>query len=326
MDKNHERACLNAVFGPVNLSVSECEEPDFVCGLANEFQFGVEVTEFFRTESDARLTRLEQYSTELLSGGNYRHKDDLKEIRVESGTWQCGETGKRRKVKVIARSIPSHDIAIPLLLQRIARKNQKFPRYSSQVAPVDLIVDDVNRVLRFEEIEELLLLFLDCDEVRLSPFREIYLLTSNKHRGIVAIPLKANVFASEIVSFGAVYNQYRRDHGGPNLLGEFLDALAIYLAERLPQVQYDSVDDLPRYIFGSTGWRLTREQKSEFMDMSIDDMRGAKKIALETEGRRLPDVLNHMLSNFRITGCASCDLFFPIHGEKELTGLPSVIT
>ena len=54
MDKQQERKAIDAIFGDYHLTIEEGERPDFVCSRNGKLLFGVEVTEFFWTESDAR--------------------------------------------------------------------------------------------------------------------------------------------------------------------------------------------------------------------------------------------------------------------------------
>ena len=107
--------------------------------------FGVEVTEFFLTESDARLERIGSYACDLIAGGDYRHKDDPKEIKVQEVIYRSASTGQEIPLKAIGRPIPLHREGVSSLLTKIADKNGKFPRYRQRVECVDLVVNDVNR-------------------------------------------------------------------------------------------------------------------------------------------------------------------------------------
>ncbi|MBI1348995.1 hypothetical protein GC163_22210 [bacterium] len=177
MNKKVERFCLDAVFRGASFHVTEAEEPDFLCCATSGFEFGVEVTDFFRTESDARLARIQGYATDLLAGGISRHKDDIDGIRVEDVIYMPSQTGKEIRLKAIPREVPGHMMTVPILLRLIAKKNQKHVRYADQITPVDLIVNDVDEMLRFEMVRDILFPMFDQTELRCSPFREIYLLT-----------------------------------------------------------------------------------------------------------------------------------------------------
>jgi hypothetical protein len=321
MDKKREHSCLNAVFGRMNLRVSEAEEPDFVCSVASGFSFGVEVTEFYRTESDARLARIDGYATDLISGGNHRHKDDRQQIPVKDVIYRRNETGEEIPLKAISREIPSHRVTVQSLLERIAAKNGKYVRYANRIAPVDLIVDDVDQILRFESIRQLLSPMLDKDELRLSPFREIYLLTYSAAKGPVMVPLRANLFASEIALFSMVYSDYRKSHDGPDTVGAFLTSLAVNLVERLPDMRYDVDNGIPRYIFASVAWILNEQQNVEIRDISDQFLRDAKQLSPDVDGNEMTDELRTLLVESRKRKFAAYELILPVQTTSD--GAPS---
>ncbi|MGA7496705.1 MAG: hypothetical protein WBX00_08260 [Isosphaeraceae bacterium] len=271
MDKKQERRVFDAVFGRLGLTVAEQEEPDFVCSQPGMENFGVEVTEFFLTESDARLERIGSYACDLIAGGDYRHKDDPKEIKVQNVIYRSAPMGQEIPLNAIGRPIPPHRESLSTLLPKIAHKNGKFPRYRQRVECVDLVVNDVNNVLRFETVWELLTPIVfdrGLATVLDSPFREIYVVTRNTKRGDVCVPFRANLFAGEISLFSSVYNQFRGEVRGPNTVGDYVNALATYLVTRFPTVMHCTAPDVVRFVFGSVSWEFTPEQKIQITDIS----------------------------------------------------------
>ena len=68
MNKTQERRILAFVYGCRDtLEVVENEQPDFLCRVSATCSFGVEVTEFFHSESAARLERIPDYTADLLN-------------------------------------------------------------------------------------------------------------------------------------------------------------------------------------------------------------------------------------------------------------------
>src|SRR5437764_672500 len=120
MDKQEERKLFDAVFGKLGLEVMEGEQPDFICSKDGVPCFGVEITEFFLTESGARLHKIGGYVSDLVAGGKYRHKDDIREIKVEEIMYQVAATGQTFPLKAIGRRIPPHHVSVPKLLTAIA--------------------------------------------------------------------------------------------------------------------------------------------------------------------------------------------------------------
>ena len=123
MDKSKERVLVETVYGRSTLEIQETEEPDFLCSLQGNTPFGVEVTEFFMTESDARLCKIHGYASELIKGGNLRHKDD-KKIRVEDVVYILGDDpGDERTIRAIVHDIPPHYESMQYVLYVIEAKN-----------------------------------------------------------------------------------------------------------------------------------------------------------------------------------------------------------
>jgi hypothetical protein len=73
--------------------IQESERPDFICKVSDKFEFGVEVTDFYLSESVARLRLIPNYAKDLLTNKAYRHKDDMRRIRVEKVVYRSGSTG-----------------------------------------------------------------------------------------------------------------------------------------------------------------------------------------------------------------------------------------
>jgi hypothetical protein len=83
--KLNERRLFDLVYGDRRLiEVRECENPDFLArhGCALPW-FGVEVTEYFQSETDARIDRIPGYIASRLTGGNVRHKQDVGPLEVK---------------------------------------------------------------------------------------------------------------------------------------------------------------------------------------------------------------------------------------------------
>ena len=321
MNKKQERDCLDAVFGSTELTVRECEEPDFICQSKVGIEFGVEVTEFHLTESHARLEKIDGYALGLLAGAAYRHKDDRKEIKVENVTYSRPSTGQSIKVNAIPIAVPHHHESIPKLLERIATKNGKCLQYHRRVRPVDLIVNDVDQMMRFDSIRQLLAPIVNGSvsaTVLESPFREIYVVTLCADKGSVVVPLRANLFLAEIARFSNVYRRFHSEVGTKSTVGQFLKTLAVYLAGRIPMVKYCVADNRPCFAFASVSWDYTKEQKIEVVDTSHEDTSGWKQLAPDVDADHLPEEFAAMLGESHTKEFWSYELFFPVRGGNDL--------
>ena len=82
--KQQERRIFDLVYADRSFDeVKESENPDFLVRyFPNTPYFGVEVTECYLTETNARIHNISGYTDELLRVNNFRHKDDGKIIKV----------------------------------------------------------------------------------------------------------------------------------------------------------------------------------------------------------------------------------------------------
>jgi hypothetical protein len=310
MDKTLERRWLDAIFGSRTLQVVEHEEPDFHCIAPNGFRFGVEVTEFFESESHARLTRVVGYGTRLLSGGEVIHKDDRTGIPVSEVVYYRQGVGDGIPIKAIAHEIPAHRDSIPRLLNHIASKNAKCLRYCESIQPVDLIVHDVNKVLRYASFAQLTKYILDADELRNSPFREIYLITASSEAGAVAVPLRATIFGSEIATFASAYRKFRDQIDGKIPAGEMLVCMAAALSKRLANLRYQIIDGKPRFIFGSIAFDAVPSFR--MADISIDAIADAEPLEPAISGTEQPAELERILKSIGPADYSTYEISFPV--------------
>ena len=86
--KQREREILDEIYAHGNFFAIEAHEaPDFLIRIhPGAEQFGVEITEFYLTEGQARLKQIDGYIDHLLAGGDVRHKDDRQQFKVSAIT------------------------------------------------------------------------------------------------------------------------------------------------------------------------------------------------------------------------------------------------
>ena len=92
-------------------SVTPSERPDFIIRPGGtRGLFGVEVTEIFQSESDARLDRLPGYAAQLFAGGEPRHKDDYAALSLDTvSILEPDGTVKEADIPAIVRDMPTVD-------------------------------------------------------------------------------------------------------------------------------------------------------------------------------------------------------------------------
>ena len=205
MDKSRESELFGYVYGKCkDWDVISSESPDFVCIRNKVPVLGAEITDLYHTESDARLRKIDGYGLALLSGGDFRHKDDKRRIRVERVKYLKGGKGPGREITAIIQERPSFAEAVSRLINTIEQKEQRVEAYLRACPVVDLIVDDPSRMFWFEKYEDFFLPFSQLSNriaIINSRFREVFLVTSNQQNIIVRIPLKLSLFAEDVTIY-----------------------------------------------------------------------------------------------------------------------------
>lgn len=205
MDKLRESKLFEYVYGHCkDWSVKTHEAPDFVCFRNNTPILGVEVTELYHNETDARLENLDGYVLSLLDGGDFRHKQDKKNIKVEFIEYRKKEETKGRKIKAIVHEPISLAKSISILGNTIKMKESKIVTYLQACPEVDLVIDDASHLFHFDKYEDLfrpLSKLMNRPTIVNSSFREIFLIIKNNQNMIVRIPLKLNLFVEDIMIF-----------------------------------------------------------------------------------------------------------------------------
>jgi hypothetical protein len=203
--KNRERAILNLVYQQDEfheIDSSEC--PDF-CIRKNKQapQFGVEVTEFYLSETDARVRNIPEYITEILEKGRYRHKDDKALLPVCTATLSReGEPGQQ--IEGIFRRLPPANEYADLVAQLIRDKSGKLSRYAAGLDHTNLIIFDTEHPLHRIEPTGIYGYFFTSDLIaalRATGFREVHFVTKLATQGWVYIPLKMGLLLSELYAF-----------------------------------------------------------------------------------------------------------------------------
>lgn len=139
-DKEEERAQLKLVYMEREFdSIKDGDPfPDWLLHRPGHPYFGVEVTEFFHSETTARLLKDPHYRTELIRGGRYRDKDDIANtqvVRIEI---------KARNLKsdaVLVNTPPLSEYA-PVLAARIDKESLSVVNAPGHLSHVNLLIMD----------------------------------------------------------------------------------------------------------------------------------------------------------------------------------------
>jgi len=149
---DRERELLRAVYREREFAtVEHGDSPDFVLrhhGVSTPF--GVEVTEVFETEADARLRFHPEYVGRLLAGGPYMHRDDPSLLPLTSVSIRAPDgTLKAEHVPAILRKTATREQHYDAVAVSLLRKEARAEHYLQDLSHVNLIIGD-----RFEASDD----------------------------------------------------------------------------------------------------------------------------------------------------------------------------
>jgi hypothetical protein len=243
MDKSKESKLFEYVYGHCkDWNVKTHESPDFVCFRNNAPILGVEITELYHNETDARLKNLDDYGLRLLGGGDFRHKQDKKNIKVDFIEYRKKGEVKGRKIKAIIHEPTSFAESISTLSNTIKMKESKIATYLQMCPKVDLVIDDASHLFRFDKYEDLfrpLSKLINRPMIVNSHFREIFLIIKNKQNVLVRIPLKLNLFIEDVRIFEHLVHTLKES---PSTKNPFLILLCCLCQSGYKDIRIENVD------------------------------------------------------------------------------------
>lgn len=211
-----------------NLEIVHKDKPDFWITNGNQ-RFGVEITEIYKNESDARLSNIPNYTSELLDFGRYRHKDDYQALIVDD-IKIIGENGDKRKTKAVIQSVPNIHEFLVRLSGSIENKNNLTSGYNNELSYYNLIVYDRINSLSSVSVDDFFNVIFTKDVISIlanASFKEIFLITSLANKKFY-FPLKRILLVSRIYLFQEMINRiYKEETEIPDeiyyrWLGEYL--------------------------------------------------------------------------------------------------------
>ncbi|HTZ95705.1 MAG TPA: hypothetical protein VMB18_04870 [Terriglobales bacterium] len=264
--KQGEREILEYVYGSRALfEVREGERPDFLLRLAegDDF-FGVEVTEFFLSESAARLDHIPGYVRDLLGGGDFRHRVDRQKLEV--GEIQIAtERGelKFQDVPAIVQRVPAIACCADMVAEVIDGKNKNLASAFASLRHANLIVCDRTGLMAHRKPGDFYsLYYTEALKKALfgSQFREVYFVTKLS-AGDVFLPLKMIAFVAQFFFFRAIAES-RAALLTVHPVREFMTTFASYLNTVAPgQVSIRLTGNQTEVLYGDVGLLLDAELK-----------------------------------------------------------------
>jgi hypothetical protein len=186
MKAERERAGLDQVYRAQEFeALHYSDRPDFVLrhrGAATAF--GVEVTELYETEADARAELVPGYISDLLAGGRHMHKEDPLVLKVEKVQLHDKDGNlKAADLPAIIRQIPSAHEHARAIAEVVRRKTQQASGYRQDLSHLNLLI--VDRLVAQRRPGDAYptneLLVPDLKEALVaSPFREVFLVSTHR--------------------------------------------------------------------------------------------------------------------------------------------------
>lgn len=253
-------------------AVEESERPDFLLTKHGHgaVPFGVEVTELFRDQADARSVRHPDYLDALFRGAPHMHKDDkaalpLSFMRI---TDLDGNVTHENMPGIFtaARSESDHRRAIAATIESKGTRG-----YAVEGGHVNLIIRE-RYLLSGEPLpDEYSVTALLSDGVREalvdSPFREVYLISISRAREQVVRPLVQLMLAERFFLFGkAIEGALGRP--GMDEQWKYVQAFAGYVEGEALEVEVLDLDGLPVAAYRSSAVGLSREWGPKILDFA----------------------------------------------------------
>ena len=263
--KDREKSILKMVYNNDQIDeIIDCEKPDFK--VRNKHQqafFGVEVTELYYSESNARLRNIPNYLGGILDNRQYRHKEDMKALEVHEFTL-LSDDKPDQQFKGILKELPPVSQYVQIVIGIIKNKSKRIQQYIQDLTHVNLIIlDTENRIITFPRSDFYRSFFTPYLQTVLckSGFREVFFVTKLETDRWVYIPLKMLFLVSELYVFDGVLQHYypQLNLGSPK---EELSLFAYYLYH-IGAKGIHIVDTTNEFevIYGNCGIILTDDKK-----------------------------------------------------------------
>lgn len=286
--KQKERRILALVYDENNYAeIIEDEKPDFYLRHhGHDKFFGVEITEFYYSQSNARLANIPYYFDEIVKKGNYRHRKDKDILQAVEFDIVSPEGQIQKHVTGIFQENPPLDNYVNMIADVISDKDTKYQEYNSDLSHVNLIVFDAERGLVTAPVEDFCKYFLTermRNALYATKFHEIYLVTILDKNQKVYMPLKMlllladfHVFLKLILDYPwEVSDEVTDDKGLEGDLEDSQDEHNIhkkltvmfyhYLATKTKMAKYtEKVIGDPQVIWGNSSIGFGEEQKKVF--------------------------------------------------------------
>jgi hypothetical protein len=219
VNKQDEKEVLRMVYKEEDYPIEDddCEKPDFILKDKSGITFGVEVTEYFNSESAARLVKVPNYTDRLLSDdipdeNKYIHKKDKKVLKLDMLTFYNEDGSEKFEAKGIIEENQPRAQYLDSIVSTIQTKNEKGKSYNTTIAHTDLVIFDRSGSFGLDELEYFYEAFYTPSIISVlqdSMFKEISIIISHKEDKYF-FRLKEYLMLSRIYLFMFFYDEYEK--------------------------------------------------------------------------------------------------------------------
>jgi hypothetical protein len=196
-----EYAILQKIYpGSKFKNIVKRENPDFEIKHNTGYKFGVEITELYFSETNARVMNIPGYFDNIFSNRNYIHKDDIEKLKIGKLT-VVSEGKPNREIEGNIQDLPTKDELINMVTEIIINKCNKYDNYDRQLGHINLIIYDMENRYHSIQRKDFFLCFFNeklVSSIKNSPFREIFFVTELSNNKQYYFPLRLIFLISEI--------------------------------------------------------------------------------------------------------------------------------
>jgi hypothetical protein len=304
--------------------VKEFENPDFLVRyFPNTSYFGVEVTEYYLTETNARIDNISGYTGQLLNGNDFKHKDDSKVLNVaEIDIINKDGSVLAKNVSSIIQEVPppikcAYDVA-----DRIISKAARFQASHPNLSHTNLIIKDRTGLLRLINKKNFYGIYFIPELIKAistAPFREIFLVTilQDEH---VYVPLKMLHLLAEAYLFnGAIIQNGYEKKIPPEI--DYVELFAAYLNSTVTyRVLIHRDADDTEVIFGDSGILISPDNSVTVrlhLDYTINSNAVLPSIEWQTI---LGEHFDEAMRDYRKSNVFSTEAVFPVKQRATQQG------
>lgn len=205
MNKADEWLLLRASFLPSEIQMAmPYEAPDFLVPEGTAF-LGVEITEAFMSDSNARMMKIPDYLGEVLIERRYRHSDDKRVYPIKRVRYNA-QDGSPVDLEGVVYLKPTFHERIFRLESTVLAKARRIPIYQTKCSVVELVLCD--RGIFSGEIDKTEIGKIFHQKrlrmtIQESGFREVRYLTLATDGATYCYPVRAGILAEEVFLFFA---------------------------------------------------------------------------------------------------------------------------